>query len=206
MQLLTRNDAFFVQAACASSAWKTETFCIPQGLQAKSWPGQRQLTLTIWQCAHSANPLVHNVSCSVLLGSNPLCALRTFLPLLGICSKSQNVSWHAVLVMNPDFVCILQISRRGEVFSGIVLGLSKYGLLSVPAVFGCLRRAMCSPLTSLAMANLHAACYACGAVVHSNVITELQASLEEVYMASGISFTSILPQVGDSEAFGHQSL
>ena len=93
-------------------------------------------------------------------------------------------------------VCfLLQISMRGEIFCAIVSGLSLQGVLSAPAVFGCLRRALCTPLTSLAMASLHAASFACGAIPDGIRISKLQISLQEVYVASGMSLTSILPQV-----------
>lgn len=108
----------------------------------------------------------------------------------------------AKLHLKPAKCCMLQISVRGQKFCGIVLALSQYGVLSVPAVFGCLRSALCSPLTSLALASLHAVGYTCGAVAYSNSVSKLTTSLQEVYLASGMSFTTILPQVSNSGISG----
>lgn len=94
-------------------------------------------------------------------------------------------------------------ATRGVHFGALLVGLLERGILSAPAMCGCLRSAFSSRLTSLAAAKLHAAHFFCDAVIERG---ESREDLNRNYVDSGISVVGVLPKVRLLSVFSNRSL
>ncbi len=101
-----------------------------------------------------------------------------------------------------------QVSVKGHVLQGLVVGLCGQNRISIATACGCIRQAYVSRETSLAMTDLWTATFFCELLMitatQQNHPAPMDAlSLRELYSSCSVSLLDILPLVSFDKALGN---